>query len=373
MREASPGQAGHNPEAAIFLREVIVPFPASSLKSIKGPVFKYHKATDAAVMLERGSVRFGTLLEFRDEKRFGTHIGDAGQGTLLHYDATPFVSTHDPSTQSAVFREVVTAEASGSPYFFQGIEFQVRYSCEDCLIYCVSSSFSLELMEEFAKDGRTVCVRIDRPVPFFRRINEALRRDRSILNWAVARCDYEEREIGGGAERLLHPALLKQLDLAHEGEIRALWQLPKGTSVEAVILDCPDAAHYCVPHYTLSSPDIPPSTGYLKRAAPEGGRPIVGEGSMSKLKVVRDRVFQNREVVLDNRRFVNVTFNNCKLVFRGGGPVQMEGGIEFGPCQWVLDGPSLETIRFLTALYDQGGEGIRRLVDDLIDRIRGKK
>jgi len=84
---------------------------------------------------------------------------------------------------------------------------------------------------------------------------------------------------------------------------------------------------------------------------------------------VSNSTFSNATVDLDFHHFNNCLFENCILVYRGNGPVSMEGCRFLSP-RWVFDGSALNTIRYLIALYHGLGEGGQKLVEDLFQQIR---
>ncbi len=76
--------------------------------------------------------------------------------------------------------------------------------------------------------------------------------------------------------------------------------------------------------------------------------------------------FTNETVVLDGNEYLNCTFTNCDIVYRGTATVSLDG-VTTDNCRWTFEGPAGMTVKFLTALY-QGG--FSEMVDMTIDNIR---
>lgn len=76
--------------------------------------------------------------------------------------------------------------------------------------------------------------------------------------------------------------------------------------------------------------------------------------------------FANETVVLDDNEYLNCTFNNCEIVFRGTASVLLNG-VNFNDCRWTFEGPAGMTINFMTALYQAG---ITDLIDQTFENIK---
>ncbi len=76
--------------------------------------------------------------------------------------------------------------------------------------------------------------------------------------------------------------------------------------------------------------------------------------------------FSNEMVVLDGNDYLNCTFTNCEIVFRGTASVTLNG-LYLNDCRWTFDGPAGLTINFMTALYQAG---VTDLIDQTFENIR---
>ena len=80
----------------------------------------------------------------------------------------------------------------------------------------------------------------------------------------------------------------------------------------------------------------------------------------------QDATFTNQLVVLDGNDYVNCSFTNCELVFRGTDTVSMNG-FTADNCRWTFDGAAGLTLKFLSALYHGG---FSEMIDLTLENIR---
>ncbi len=81
-----------------------------------------------------------------------------------------------------------------------------------------------------------------------------------------------------------------------------------------------------------------------------------------------NQTFTNEDINLDFNEFVGCRFEQCAMVFRGLGVVQMDE-CEFVDCQWTLVDAAAKTVNLLTTLYGAGEWG-KRLTERTFENIR---
>lgn len=59
-------------------------------------------------------------------------------------------------------------------------------------------------------------------------------------------------------------------------------------------------------------------------------------------------------IVLDYATLQNTNFINCKIVYRGGHPPNLDE-CDFISCEWIFEGAALNTVAFLRALVATDG------------------
>ena len=87
---------------------------------------------------------------------------------------------------------------------------------------------------------------------------------------------------------------------------------------------------------------------------------------------ISNQSFRKMDIRLDFAEFENCTFEDCKMVYSGYGPVSMVGNT-FVNVTWFFADAAQNTIGFLTSVYHGGGDGGRRLVEATIENIRAGK
>jgi hypothetical protein len=80
----------------------------------------------------------------------------------------------------------------------------------------------------------------------------------------------------------------------------------------------------------------------------------------------RDTVLEECEVPLDGNRFVDCTFLECTLVYRGG-ELPLMVNCRLDRCQIIFAGAAARAVEFATELYHGGG---RTVVEATFDSIR---
>jgi hypothetical protein len=91
----------------------------------------------------------------------------------------------------------------------------------------------------------------------------------------------------------------------------------------------------------------------------------------NKTEEVRGRKFEKDNVEIDNKRFVNCTFNNCNLIYNGLGPTSFSK-CTFHNSIWSLNKYASNTLGFMRAMYHKMGPEGRNMVEGTFDRIRAE-
>ncbi|MBE0448370.1 MAG: hypothetical protein IBX64_09790 [Actinobacteria bacterium] len=72
--------------------------------------------------------------------------------------------------------------------------------------------------------------------------------------------------------------------------------------------------------------------------------------------------FRDTEVELDGHEFINCTFEDCTVIFRGKGPVVFDNNT-FRNVDWLFSDCAALTLQFLGGIYTGMGEGGRKLIE----------
>lgn len=90
----------------------------------------------------------------------------------------------------------------------------------------------------------------------------------------------------------------------------------------------------------------------------------------SPINLMKNKIFTDQRVILDNHHFVNCQFINCEIVFLGTGELISIDNCNFNNVVWVFNGAAATTLTFLTTLNSKFGEEGKEIVDKTIDNIR---
>ena len=86
-----------------------------------------------------------------------------------------------------------------------------------------------------------------------------------------------------------------------------------------------------------------------------------------RLRTIKGESFGAQHVYVDGKRFVNCTFENTKLVFRGEAGSGLEG-CSFTNSGFVFEGPAERTAEILASLY--AVPGFRPLIENTFEAIK---
>lgn len=90
---------------------------------------------------------------------------------------------------------------------------------------------------------------------------------------------------------------------------------------------------------------------------------------MAKVSLRSGLIFTDEDIHIDEARYVDCVFRNCRIIFTGK-PLPGFENCSFDSCQWVFDGPAENTIQYFAALYTGLGPGGRELMEGIFDSIR---
>ena len=85
----------------------------------------------------------------------------------------------------------------------------------------------------------------------------------------------------------------------------------------------------------------------------------------------KNHTFEGQNVLLDGNEFIDCTFKNCKIEYRGFAGFNLESN-SVTNCSWIMGNPAANAINYLAALYAQGGDA-RKLVEGTFENIRTGK
>jgi hypothetical protein len=176
-------------------------------------------------------------------------------------------------------------------------------------------------------------------------------KDKYRIDGSIDRYVFSERESG----RVLCD--IKRYEAAHPAELDLSLRLytPSGFLFEA----------------TPEQTNLP---GWSIRGCTfEGGDTAISLTSIGMRERVRaeNQTFTSTDVRLDSRSFENCVFDKCTMIYRGG-PLPLLVGCSFRNCQWLFEGPALQTLKLLSTFHRAGG-GFTAVFEELVKKIRGEQ
>lgn len=189
-----------------------------------------------------GSVRIGTLYDWRKSNRYGEMVCDGSEG-ILAYDGN--LIFYDPRYRSALKVDSQVTMIYGR----EGPIRQIRHThieSLDAFTFCAASTYSEQDHEDWRRhEGYDACYRINDPDGFFKAISKAFRKKAQFAMWR--KVYYYAGDAGNTiVDGAFHPALLKRQEYGSQDEIRAIW-IPKGhkNAISPLTLLVPDAVRFC--------------------------------------------------------------------------------------------------------------------------------
>ena len=228
-----PSRMNHNPR---------VEQSQSSLRITR--LYKYLAPKWADAMIQCGSMRIGTLNEYRAMEARDAERGDVGEGTrTLHSDERPRV--YNSTTElPPVLRGIACGPGGLATNGPNAIVIENRVP--DLYVYCVTEVFDAAVMNAFGG----ACVSIESPAAFFASVDREFRNKLSTLGLSVrdgvlGGCVYASRHQNFHAAVPVHDCFLKPPAYRHQREFRAVWQ-PATLPISAIALECKAAtSKYC--------------------------------------------------------------------------------------------------------------------------------
>lgn len=207
-------------------------------------LYKYMKSEHAEMFFHNGTLRIGTLLDFKKNEDFNEAIGDKNEGShypFMNIDQTLRFGEMTPS-QASFFKGAIDGVTGLS---ITGIKFVREVRSCDFYVYCMTTEPSRSAMEEFECD---TCIEIADPMAFLRALTRKVRLQAGDLAW-YGNVTYMNKEYPYTLESGLHPASTKDEHYSYQKEFRAIWRArngsPEGTVLSPLFVRVPKSIKNC--------------------------------------------------------------------------------------------------------------------------------
>jgi hypothetical protein len=190
-------------------------------------LFKYLEAVWADALVNRGSIRIGTLYGFRDAENLDAERADKLEGVRQYVGPAEFISSRDEAATAYLAKQGAVFEGCTLINETRGPAFMNEVGSKDCYIYCMSNTFN----ETNCAAMGGACIEIV-DGKFFDCIGEHLLAKGLVKEHGiVADCVYGEKTEHFTRDRPGRPTgwLVKSKRYAHQTEVRAMWKPTKKT------------------------------------------------------------------------------------------------------------------------------------------------
>lgn len=201
------------------------------------------------MFLLRGSLKIGTLYEYRRIEHYGNVVGDIDEGlhkTELVLPGGGEVDLATSTPEAEFFRQHVLRpdqrDAKVKIILEDGARLIAHSNSPDRYIYCMTSEYDEKVMRQFGCDA---CLEITRPQEFFETISRKMRHKGKFEG--AGAIQYMNKQTHYLRPHRVHPAIMKDTAYEYQKEWRALW-VPFTPPRQALFIDVPRAIRHCRPY-----------------------------------------------------------------------------------------------------------------------------
>ncbi len=208
-------------------------------------LYKYTYYRYALKMVVEGSIRVGTLKDYRDEDKYGLEIADKGEGTQTTRMGR--FKPIDPKRHNTIPSTIKRQIEMGHFKFDSGIKNFTIYGNVNELVpnlYVYSLSTNKDVIKAFEKAAYDSIIEINNPLGFIEVLTRQINwRDSSIITCKFNPIEYIRREQEIETQTSTHPIFVK--DPIHSGqkEYRLVWEAG-GKEIEPFIFNNLEIKNY---------------------------------------------------------------------------------------------------------------------------------
>lgn len=207
------------------------------------PLYKHLESVHADALIKKGSIRIGTLYEYRDQEKHGEGVLDREEGIFRTHGRR---SGHfDETNVDTYMSNFINIEGGGRAYI-ENAELILRESFSNAWVYCVSESEDKIVSAELSSNY-DACVELIDPDRFSKEIKKFLSRRFGYIridksDWL--RCQYVGRDLEENDQMREVPFLLKEESFSHQKEVRALFLPKKEIEIKPLVVGIPNLKKY---------------------------------------------------------------------------------------------------------------------------------
>lgn len=213
------------------------------------PLYKYLPKRYLEAFLTHGSLKIGTLFEYRKTETYGDVIGDKDEGlhkTELFLPGGGEIDLASISPEADYFRKHLLRpdqqDSRVKIILEDGARIVAHSNSQDLYIYCMTSEYSPSVMKEFGCDA---CLEIVRPTEFFQAISRKIRYKAKFSG--LGAINYMDKTTHYTQPHTMHPAVMKDVKYEYQKEWRVIW-VPDQTPRQPIFINVPRAIRHCRPY-----------------------------------------------------------------------------------------------------------------------------
>jgi hypothetical protein len=216
-------------------------------RSRVAPLFKFVPSKYRDLFFETGSLRLGTLGDFRDVLAHGPARADPRDAMKTVHREVGEMIEHRYEEPQPVIEDVIKL-APGAAVGITGMTFRVTYQAPDCFVFCSSLTCDEKLFLRWAREGADTCYIIEDPIAF----GEALHQNcySSVYHYFGRPVDYLAASVDWKmAQARSHAALCKdRAQYEWQSEFRYVFEPKKPPlTIEPWVILVPKARQFCKP------------------------------------------------------------------------------------------------------------------------------
>lgn len=209
-------------------------------------MYRYSREEFSQKLIEIGSIRVGTLHDFRrTEHKAGIADPQEGKKLVTHHIPFAVMDNHDSFHGRAAkeFR-AFDLEGSGPGNIFVNCGMGRQFDESDCFILCFSSRKSKDVMSEF--EGANSCVKITDHKSFLKQVTNSLMAHTPVNFCGFYKVKYGPRkEAWNGSNWGANPAVIKEIEFSNQFEYRAIWQPSFSQTISPLIIENEHLTEFC--------------------------------------------------------------------------------------------------------------------------------
>jgi hypothetical protein len=218
-------------------------------------LYKHCKSAHHDSLLSSGSLRVGTLKDYRRTEIYGELVGDENEGKKtiggIISELTSESAHQYPGIEALRQARLINIDMSGGGSITNLTIKNAVSESHNLLVFSAAAEYSREAHVQWLKaEGYDACYKITSARLFFRAISRAIAAQHRFLGFAAV--VYEDSFALTDHRSHTHPALVKRRSaFSGQSEVRGLWAAQNSADLEPVVLESSAANIYAMPFAKL--------------------------------------------------------------------------------------------------------------------------